>query len=249
MRIVVLSDIHGVLPALEAVLAEPDVRAADRIILTGDLAAGPQPVQTLDVLDALGDRAVWVRGNADRELVDVSRGGTGTVDDPAAAWAGRQLRADQVTRLAGLPLSVTLDLGALGPTLFCHATPRDDEEVVLVDSRFERWNQVFAGLPATVATVVCGHTHMPFVRLVDRRLVVNPGSVGMPYGGAGAHWAVLDGRGAVTMRRTEFDLDAACARIAAESTYPHAREFAEDFVRSAASDVDALRTFGPRDGR
>lgn len=249
MRIAVLSDIHGVLPALEAVLAEPDVWAADRIVLAGDLAAGPQPVETLDALSALGERAVWVRGNADRELVELSRGGAGAIPDPIAPWAAAQLRPDQAALLDALPLSVLLDLDRLGPTLFCHATPRDDEEVVLVDSRIERWAEVLADLDGSVSTIVCGHTHMPFVRLADRRLVVNPGSVGMPYGGAGAHWALLAADGAVSMRVTRFDLDAACARVAAESSYPDARTWADHFVRSQASDVDALHAFGPRDGR
>ena len=84
MRVAVLSDIHGVLPALEAALAEPDVRSADRIVLTGDLAAGPQPVETLDLLSSLGDRAVWVRGNADRELVKLRDGGETDIPDPVA---------------------------------------------------------------------------------------------------------------------------------------------------------------------
>ncbi|GIH16301.1 metallophosphoesterase family protein [Rugosimonospora africana] len=249
MRVAVLSDIHGVLPALDAVLAEPDVRSADRIVLTGDLAAGPQPVETLDALTALGDRAVWVRGNADRELVTLHRDGQASVPDPVAPWAAAQLRPDQVDLLDSLPLSAVLDIDGFGPILFCHATPRDDEEVVLVDSRLDRWTEVFATLDASVSTVVCGHTHMSFVRLVDRRLVVNPGSVGMPYGGPGAHWAMLDGDRGVTMRRTRFDVDAACARMSEESAYPKAREFAEYFLRSKASDTDALRVFGPRDGR
>src|SRR6266508_2348668 len=253
-RIAVLSDIHGVLPALEAVLAEPDVRSADRIVLTGDLAAGPQPVETLDALSALGEQALWVRGNADRELVTLSRGGTTSIPDPVAPWAAAQLRPDQVALLDALPLAVTLDLDGLGRTVFCHATPRDDEEVVLVDSRLERWAEVFSTLDESVSTVVCGHTHMPFVRLADRRLVVNPGSVGMPYGGAGAHWALLGGGdgaggGGVTLRVARFDIDAACARVAAESAYPEARAFADYFLRSRASDADALRVFGPRDGR
>jgi len=249
MRIAVLSDIHGVLPALDAVLAEPEVRSADRIVLTGDLAAGPQPVETLDALSALGDRALWVRGNADRELVTLSRGGETSIPDPIAPWAAAQLRPDLVTLLESLPLSVTLDLDSLGRTVFCHATPRDDEEVVLVDSRLERWAEVFSTLDAPVSTVVCGHTHMPFVRLADRRLVINPGSVGMPYGGVGAHWALLGQDGGVTMRVTRFDVDAACARVGAESSYPGAREWADYFIRSQASDADALRVFGPRDGR
>jgi putative phosphoesterase len=249
MRIAVLSDIHGVLPALEAVLSEPDVRSADRIVLTGDLAAGPQPVETLDTLAALGDRAVWVRGNADRELVTLSRGGKTSIPDPIAPWAADQLRPDQVELLDSLPLSVVMDLDKLGHTLFCHATPRDDEEVVLVDSRLERWAEVFSTLDESVSAVVCGHTHMPFVRLADRRLVINPGSVGMPYGGSGACWALLKADGEVTMRRTRFDIDAACARVTAESAYPNAHEFADYFLRSRASDADALRIFGPRDGR
>jgi putative phosphoesterase len=245
-RVAVLSDIHGVLPALEAVLAEPDVRAADAIVLTGDLASGPQPVPTLDLLASLGDRAVWVRGNADRELVRL-RGGADDVPYPESRWAATQLRPDHVERLAALPLSVTLAVAGLGRVLFCHATPRDDEEVVLVDSSLDRWAEVLSGLADDVTTVVCGHTHMPYVRLADRRLVVNPGSVGMPYGSAGAHWALLDG--GVSLRRTAFDADAACARITAESGYADAAAWADEYVRSQHSDAAALRVFGPRDGR
>ena len=244
-RVAVLSDIHGVLPALEAVLAEPDVATADRIVLTGDIAAGPQPVEVLDLLVSLGDRVTWVRGNADREMVARRQGLESTIPDPIAPWSADQLRADQVDRLAALPLSVTLPVRGLGDVLFCHATPRDDEEVVLVDSRPDRWAEVFADISAS--TVVCGHTHMPFVRLTHGTLVVNPGSVGMPYGRAGAHWALL-GPG-VQLRHTRFDLDAACARIAAESTYPAAAEWADEYVRSRNSDTDALAVFGPRDGR
>lgn len=245
--VAVLSDIHGVLPALDAVLAEPEVAGADRIVLTGDIAAGPQPVEVLDRLVGLGERVVWVRGNADRELVGIRAGGECAIPDPIAPWAAAQLRDDQVDRLAGLPTSVTLPVAGLGDVLFCHATPRDDEEVVLVDSRLERWAEVLAGVPPRVGTVVCGHTHMPYARLVDRRLVVNPGSVGMPYGGAGAYWALL-GPG-VQLRRADFDADAACARVAAESGYPDAAGWADEYLRSRNSDVDALLAFGPRDGR
>jgi len=246
-RVAVLSDIHAVLPALEAVLAEPDVRSADLIVLTGDSAAGPQPVETLDLLAALGERVVWVSGNADRELVQCRRGDLTTFPDSVTPWAADQIRPDQEELLAGLPLSRTMPVTGLGTVLFCHATPRDDEEVVLADSRLDRWAEVFDGLDPSVSAVVCGHTHMPFARLAHRRLVVNPGSVGMPYGGAGAHWALL-GPG-VQLRVTDFDLDRACQRIAAESGFPEAAEWADYFVRSRASDAEAISTFGPRDGR
>lgn len=245
--IAVLSDIHGVLPALEAVLAEPDVRAADYVVLTGDLASGPLPAGTLDALTSLGDRARWIRGNADRELVAIRRHEPIEIPDEITPWAAAALRDDQVELLAALPVSATIESGRLGEITFCHATPRDDEEVVLVDTRLERWAEVFEGLAESVETVVCGHTHMPFIRLVNRRLVVNPGSVGMPYGQPGAHWALL-GAG-VQLRVTEFDLDRACAQIAAESAFAEAGSWAEYYLRATASDAAALGAFGPRDGR
>jgi len=244
--VAVLSDIHGVLPVLDAVLAEPDVAAAELIVVTGDHAAGPLPVQVLDRLVSLGPRCRLVRGNADRELVAVARGGTS--QHPESQWAGHQLRPDQVELLDRLPHPMVLPVDGFGPVVFCHGTPRDDEEVVLVDSTLERWAEVFVELPAEVATVVCGHTHMPFVRLVDRRLVVNPGSIGMPYGRSGGGWAVLrDGQ--VELRHTTVDIDAAVAEVVNRSTYPKREEWAEEYLRSRNSDADALRAFGPRDGR
>jgi predicted phosphodiesterase len=153
-QVAVLSDIHGVLPVLEAILAEPDIVAADKIVITGDHVAGPQPVEVLDRLTALSDR------------------------------------------------------------------------VVLVDSPVERWTAVLGELPDQVRTVVCGHTHMPYVRLVDRRTVINPGSVGMPYGTIGGAWALLrDGQ--VSLRRTPT-------------------EWADDYLTGSISDLEALTAMRPR---
>lgn len=95
-QVAVLSDVHGVLPVLKAVLDEPDVAAADLIVLTGDHASGPQPVAVLDRLAALGERALQVRGNADRELVALLRGEEIKIPDEVTPWAAQQLRADQV---------------------------------------------------------------------------------------------------------------------------------------------------------
>ncbi len=245
--VAVLSDIHGVAPALDAVLANPDVAAAERIVLTGDIAAGPHPVDVLDRLVDLGERVVWVRGNADRELVTLAHGGTTTIPDPIAPWAAQQLADRHVALLADLPHPVTLDVDGFGAVLFYHGTPRDDEEVVVVDTRLSRWEEVLADVDPDVSTIVCGHTHMPFQRLAHRRLIVNAGSVGMPYGRPGAHWALLRD-GVAQLRTTTFDLEAACATIVATG-YPEAEAWADFFVRSPASDVQALTTFAPRDGR
>src|ERR1700733_3661948 len=232
--VAVLSDIHGVLPVLDAVLAQPEVQAADLIVACGDHAAGPQPTQVLDRLAALGN-VVLVRGNADRDLVSLARGEFPPDEEPypVDAWAAAQLRPEHVDLLAGLPHPVILDVRGFGPVAFCHGTPRDDNEVVLVDTRLERGEGGFAGLPDDVQAVVCGHTRMPFTRLVDRRLVVNPGSVGMPYGRAGGHWALLKD-GGVSLRRVEIDVDAAIAEVVAGSAYPDRAAWADDYLRATA---------------
>lgn len=231
---------------LDAVLAEPEVGAADLIVVTGDHAAGPQPVEVLDRLVSLGERCVLVRGNADRELLDIRRGSPNPHAE--STWAAAQLRDDHLELLSTLPHPVVLDVEGFGPVLFCHGSPRDDDEVVLVDSRPEWWSEVLADVPAEVATIVCGHTHMPFIRLVDRRLVVNPGSIGMPYGRPGGSWALLTG-GQVSLRHTPVDVDRAVAQVVASSTYPDRAAWADEYVRSRNGDVDAIRAFGPRDGR
>jgi predicted phosphodiesterase len=248
--VAVLSDVHGVLPVLAAVLEEPDVAGADLIVVTGDHAAGPQPVAVLDRLQALGDRVVLVRGNADRELVALAQGKPSTVGEPYEidVWAAQQLSPDQVALLDGLPHPVTHEVAGFGPVVFCHGSPRDDDEVVLVDTRLERWGEAFADMRDDVRTVVCGHTHMPFVRLVDRRLVINPGSIGMPYGRSGGHWALLRD-GDVALRRTAVDVNAAVAQVVAESGYPDRQNWAEYYLRATSSDAEALTAFAPRDGR
>src|SRR3984957_11956681 len=165
-----LADIHGTLPALSAVLAEPDVAAADAVVLLGDIALGPMPAQTLEVLAGLGERAIWVHGNGEREMVAAFDGAqvpgpNGPQASASAALIGRRHR-DMLDRL---PLAVTLEIDGLGGCGFCHASPRRDDEMLLVDSPVERWDAALSGLGAEVGTVVCGHTHMQFEQLPHTR--------------------------------------------------------------------------------
>jgi diadenosine tetraphosphatase ApaH/serine/threonine PP2A family protein phosphatase len=111
----------------------------------------------------------------------------------------------------------------------------------------DRWAEVLGGLDGQIGTVVCGHTHMPFARLAHGRMIVNPGSVGMPYGRTGAHWALL-GPG-VQLRRTRYDNDAVAAQVIAGSGYPDVAAWADYFIRACASDAEVIAVFGPRDGR
>jgi len=239
MRAAVLADIHGNLPALDAVLAEADAAGVDAVVLLGDIALGPMPARSLDRLAALGDRAVWVHGNCEREMVTAFDGGEvpGPFAAEAAASAALIDRAHR-DRLDGLPLTVTLDIDGLGPTLFCHASPRRDDEMVLVDSPPERWAEALDGVDAGV--VVCGHTHMPFDRLAAGRRVINAGSVGMPYGHPGAGWALLGPD--VTLRRTRYDAEAAAIQIGA-SPHPDAQEWAREYVLNHHTAEEALEAF------
>jgi len=248
-RIAVVSHIHGVLPALDAVLAEPDVTSADLIVVTGDIAAGPQPGEVLDRLGGLGDRVLLVRGNADRDLVTIARDGNppdGT--PPIDLWAAQRLTDKHVRTLDALPHPVVLALDRVGDVLFCHGSPRDDNEVVLVDTRLSRWSEVLFGVPESVRTVVCGHTHMPFARLVDRRWIVNSGSIGMPYGSSGLPWTLLTSTG-VQLRRTSTDTEALADEVVAACSYPDVEEWVDTYIRHPLSDVVAVAAFGPRDSR
>jgi predicted phosphodiesterase len=176
MRVAVLADIHGNLPALDAVLAGVDAAGADAIVLNGDIATGPMSAQTLERLAGLGERAVWVRGNCERELAaawdgDLDPGLPEQARVPAEYCAAQLERAHR-DLLDGLPLSVTLEVDGLGPVRFCHATADSDTAIVLVDSPIATYRTGFAGV--TEPTVMLGHTHMPFDRLADRRRFVNP---------------------------------------------------------------------------
>jgi predicted phosphodiesterase len=244
MRVAVLADIHGNLPALDAVLRDVDDAGAQIIVLNGDIADGPMPRETLDRLADLGDRALWIRGNTDRWLVDAFDGHLqlpGLPTNPSAEWfTWCAERLDQPHRelLADLPLSVTLEVDGLGPVAFCHATARDDNEFILVDSPVSMYHDAFADLPAP--TVVLGHTHMPFDRLADRRRFVNAGSVGLGYGHAGASWALLDH--GIVLRRTYYDTEAAADLLLAASDLPGVADVAAN-VRRPESDVAALDAF------
>lgn len=224
MRVAALYDVHGNLPALEAVLA--DVPADATIVLGGDVVAGPFPAETLALLRGLGGRALWLRGNGDRELAP---GEEGLAPAPILEWLRARLGEDDVAFLQGLPASLTLEADGLGPALFCHATPRNDLDIFTEQTPEERLAPLFAGV--TAGTVVCGHTHTQFERTIAGRRVVNAGSVGMAYEDEpGAYWTLL-GPG-VERRRTPYD-PAALATSGYPDEWPSASraEAVEHFTR------------------
>jgi predicted phosphodiesterase len=226
-----LHDVHGNPAALEAVLAE----ACDAtLVFGGDLAAGPIPAETLDRIMELD--ALVLRGNADRELLsdEIAPGGL------AGEWVVSQLEDRHREFIAGLPETIELDVAGVGRVLFCHGSPRSDEEMILRTTPDERLRDMLTGVDADV--VVCGHTHMQFDRVVDGIRVVNAGSVGLAYGGPGAHWLAL-GPG-VEHRRTDYDNESFADRVAA-SDWPLAERFAEENIRNHPSEEEVLAFFEP----
>jgi len=196
-RVAALYDVHGNLPALDAVLRVLD---ADVIAVGGDVAAGPWPAETLDRLRGLGDRVRFIRGNADRELVDSDPDSKAPPE--VLEFVRERLSNEQLAFLGDLPLTTTIDVEGLGDVLFCHATPRSDDELLTRISTDARWAKALEGVHANV--VVCGHTHVQFERRVGDISLVNSGSVGMPYEHApGAYWTELGP--AVAFQRTEYE--------------------------------------------
>jgi predicted phosphodiesterase len=236
MRIAALSDIHGNLPALEAVLREVEAERPDVIVFCGDVASGPMPAETIDALRQVS-RARFVRGNADRGMIDEFDGRSpAPMPGPFAVWCARQINRGQRDFLASFEGTVTIDgVDGLGRVLFCHAVPANDTDVFTKETPDERVLELMSGVRAAV--VVCGHTHMQFDRAVDRLRLVNPGSVGMPYGEPGAYWAMLGPD--VEMRRTDYDREQAAARMGAKGS-ADAVQFARDNVLKVPSIEQAM---------
>jgi putative phosphoesterase len=199
VRVAALSDIHGNLPALEAVLAEVD---ADLIVVGGDVGPGPLVPECLALLDPLDAR--YVMGNGDRELIEPDAGG----DAPAAflQWCRKRLSAADRERLAAFEPVVRAD-----GVLFCHGSPRSDTEIITALTPGGRLAPMFEGVAEAV--IVCGHTHHQFDREVLGKRLLNSGSVGMPYEDEpAAYWLLLDD-GEPELRRTDYDVAAAIERL------------------------------------
>jgi predicted phosphodiesterase len=242
MRVAALYDIHSNLPALEAVLADIAEIGVDHIIVGGDVVPGPIPRETIAALRSLPVPTDFLQGNGERDTVAMFTGNDiHTVPEQAReiiGWVGRVLSPADLELFMNWPPTVRLEVPGLGDVLFCHATPRSDREILTVLTPEERLLPIFETVAASV--VVCGHTHMQFDRMVGRTRVVNAGSVGMPFGHAGAYWLLL-GPG-VELRCTAYDGAAAAQRIRA-SDYPHADDFAAHHVERPPSEATMLEIF------
>ncbi|MFZ0900316.1 MAG: metallophosphoesterase family protein [Candidatus Sulfotelmatobacter sp.] len=242
MRIAAIYDIHGNLPALEAVLQEIRQAEVDHIVVGGDMVPGPMPRETLACLLDFGIPVQFIYGNGEIAVLEQMAG-----REPAAVpeqyqsiirWTAQQLHPEDERLLAGWPKTLHVRIPGLGEVLFCHATPRNENEC------FTRLTPEDCLLPVfeevNVPLVICGHTHMQFDRMIGRIRVVNAGSVGMPFGESGADWLLLGPD--VQLRHTSYDFTKAAERIR-ETTYPQAQDFAERYVLRPPSEEEMLKVF------
>lgn len=244
MRLAAIYDIHGNLPALEAVLEDISKQGADMIVVGGDVVAGPMPRQTLNLLLEQTTPVQFIRGNADREIVEQMSGKHDSELPEAVGevvrWVAQQLEPEHARLMAAWPETLSLRIGGLGAVLFCHATPRNDTEIFTRITPKERLLPVFRDVQESL--VVCGHTHMQFDRRVGGLRVVNAGSVGMPYGEGGAYWLML-GPG-LEFKRTSFDQAKAAERMRVTG-YPNVESFVLENVLLTPTESEALSVFEP----
>jgi predicted phosphodiesterase len=213
MNVLALYDIHGNLDALEAVLADPRVSAAEAIVIGGDIVPGAFSRECLALLRRHNRPVHWVRGNGEREVAEAAAKGLDpehvSREDRAmftAALTAATLDAELASWLGTLRTTVELD-----GVLYCHASPRRDDEMLTRISPAERWAEALGGIEH--ALVVAGHTHQQDDRVVGTVRFVNAGSVGLPYeGDAAARWAWISD-GAPELRHTGYDGAAAGRRM------------------------------------
>jgi len=209
VNVLALYDIHANIDALEAVLADPRAADPDVVVVGGDAVPGAFARATLARLDGLGVPVRWIRGNGEREVAGAISRSAPPDDDLAArtaALTAAEIGDDRARALGGLPLTLELD-----GVLFCHASPRRDDEMLTRLSAPQRWTDALAGVDA--ALVVAGHTHQQDDRVVGGVRFVNAGSVGLPYEGDGAaRWLWVAG-GVPELRATGYDAAGAGARM------------------------------------
>ncbi len=260
MRLAVIADVHGNVPALEAVLADIARRRADLTINLGDVVSGPLwPRETFEVLSRLN--IPTVRGNHDRALCEPVAG-LGPSDRFAVeqlqvaakpgSWerlAVGEMAPDACRALAALPPTLEPVAGILA----CHGTPTSDTTYLLEDvadgaMRLAASEMIAQRLGAVTASLIlCGHTHVQRTVHAGRHLIVNPGSVGCPgyidatppahvseTGSPHARYAIVDhasGQWAVEMIAIAYDWDRAAERAAANGRPEWAMALATGRVR------------------
>lgn len=178
MKIALLADIHGNLPALEAVLSHAENQSIDRYLVAGDSVVGPQPNEVYQQLWAR--QAIMIQGNN-----EVSMLGFANNTLPQAWWTHKQfgfarasfhlLNMAVLQTIAGLPEQRTICLDGAAPLRLVHGSPRRVNELLYPERDLAPLAEALHSIPELV--LLCGHTHIPWVNELEGKLAVNPGAV------------------------------------------------------------------------
>jgi predicted phosphodiesterase len=218
MRVALISDIHANEIALRAVLADIGRMRVDQVVCLGDVATlGPRPTAVIEILRECG--CACIMGNHDEFLLDPALLRTYSEHKPvidAVEWCRSELGREDLDFLRGFERGRHIPLDE-GSTLFVfHGAPRSNMVDILATTDADRLDDMLAGHNATV--MACGHTHLPMLRQHRGTLLVNPGSVGLPFQEyvagraptvlAHAEYATIeaaDGRLSVSLHRVPLD--------------------------------------------
>lgn len=244
MRVALLADIHGNLPALDTVLSDLSRETIDQIICLGDVAIfGPQPraalarVRSLDCPVVMGNTDAWVLNPSPHPVPDEESAYFNALE----LWGAEQLAAEDRDFIRTFQSTVHLELGDGATLLGYHGSPDSFNDRIVATTPDDELAAMFAGQRATI--MAGGHTHTPLVRRYQESLIVNPGSVGLPwvkFAGSNVYpaWAeyaiiiVDEGRVGVELRRTAYDLSALRTAVF-ESGMPHSDWWLGDWVDAA----------------
>jgi putative phosphoesterase len=202
----VLYDIHGNLPALEAVLEDASAQGVDEFVFGGDYAmTGAWPEECVKRIERLD--GAWIRGNTDRWLEEPSDVPDDELLHRLIEYCRAELGGERVEELYELPMSTGIDAACV-----CHAAPHTDMLTFMPEPHAGD-RELLAHTDADV--VVFGHSHIQFMREAeDGRLLVNPGSVGLPFDGdRRAAYALWPGGRDFELRRVEYDSDGYAAAV------------------------------------
>ncbi len=243
-KVALVADIHGNASALTAVLADLEAEQPDHVICLGDVAvAGPQPGEVLAMLSALewpvvlGNTDAWVLNPQPWAIAD-DDAETGRLME-VELWGAAQLTSpsDQEIIRSFVP-TLRLDLGHGIDLLCCHGSPRSFNDAILPDTPADKLDEFLDGESAAI--IACGHTHQQMVRRHNEMLLLNPGSVGLPYemraGKAVNPWRAEYALITVGERRFEAVLrlvavnKSAVTRVVYESGMPHKTWWLRDWV-------------------
>jgi len=242
MQIAALYDIHANLPALDAVLNEISGLQVDRIVIGGDVLPGPMPREALARLAELKHPVEFILGNGEVAVLDCLAGKIPRVPEQYQStlrWVAGEISSDQARFISEWPKTLRITLAGLGEVLFCHATPRNENEIFTETTPEDAILSIFAA--ANANPVICGHTHMQFERMIGRTRVANAGSVGMPFGEPAADWLLLSPSG-IEFRHTSYDLKKAAERVR-HTSYPQSEEFATKSILQPPSKEEMLKVF------